>query len=43
MVVLKLDAQGAYQWHSFYGCGFADAGAAVAADSQRSCLSCRFQ
>jgi len=33
IVVLKLDAQGAYQWHTFYGCGFADAGAAVAADS----------
>jgi hypothetical protein len=33
IVVLKLDTQGAYQWHSFYGCGFADAGAAVAADS----------
>ena len=33
IVILKLDTQGAYQWHSFYGCGFADAGAAVAADS----------
>ena len=33
IVVLKLDVQGAYQWHSFYGCGFADAGAAAAADS----------
>ena len=32
LAVLKLDVQGAYQWHTFYGCGFADAGAAVAAD-----------
>jgi hypothetical protein len=34
IIVLKLDPQGAYQWHSFYGCGFDDAGAAVAADSR---------
>lgn len=33
IAVLKLDAQGAYLWHSFYGCGFLDAGAVAAADS----------
>ena len=33
IAVLKLNANGAYQWHTFYGCAGEDFGAAIAADS----------
>ena len=39
MVVLKLDAQGAYQWHSFYGCGFAMRGRPRWGTAAEPCIS----
>jgi hypothetical protein len=38
IAVLKLNASGSYQWHTFYGSGGIDVGTAITLDSRRSVI-----